>query len=255
MNKIQKAFENKKALITYLVAGDPNLDKTKEFILTMVKNGANLIEIGIPFSDPVAEGAVIETAMGRALKNKINLDDIFLMVAQVRKETDIALAFMTYLNPVFSYGYGRFFKRCKELDINAIIIADMPFEEQGEVLEFADKNLVATITLIAPTSKDRISTLAKSAKGFIYLISSLGVTGVRDKITTDIKSIVDHIKTVTQIPVAVGFGISTPQQAKEIAQNSDGVIIGSAIVKIIEQYKEDAVPKIAEYVASIKNVL
>jgi tryptophan synthase alpha chain len=255
MNKISDVFKNKKALITYLTAGDPNLEKTKEFILTMAKSGAGLIEIGIPFSDPIAEGEVIQNAMMRALKNNINVDNIFNMVSEVRKETNIPLAFMTYLNPVFSYGYARFFKKCKELGIGGIIIPDMPFEEQDEIKEFAQKNEVSIITLIAPSSKERIAVLAKAAEGFIYLISSLGVTGMRDKITTDIAAIVSQIKAQTQTPVAVGFGISKAQQAKEISQYADGIIIGSAIVKIIAEYAQDAAPKIAGYVSSIKSAI
>jgi tryptophan synthase alpha chain len=255
MNKIAKAFENKKALITYLTAGDPNLDKTKEFILAMASSGASLIEIGIPFSDPTAEGIVVQSAMERALKNKTNLDDIFEMVIKVRKEIEIPLVFMTYLNPIFSYGYARFFRRCKEIGISGIIIVDMPFEEQDEIKEFADKNEIASITLIAPTSNERTFELAKHSKGFVYLVSSLGVTGTRDKITTDIKPIVENIRSVSQTPIAIGFGISTPQQAQEMSQKADGIIIGSAIVKIIEQYKENAAPEIAKYVTSIKSVL
>ncbi len=255
MNKIKKAFENKKALITYITAGDPNLEKTKEFIIAMAQNGADLIEVGIPFSDPIAEGDVIQSAMERALKNKINIDDIFSVIVEARKTVDIPIVFMTYLNPVFSYGYARFFKKCKESGISGIIVPDMPFEEQDEIKESAQKNEVAIITLIAPTSKERISILAKNAQGFIYLISSLGVTGVREKITTDIGAIIKQIREQTDVPVGVGFGISTPQQAKEISNFADGIIIGSAIVKIIAKYKEEAAPKIAEYISSIKEVL
>jgi tryptophan synthase alpha chain len=252
MNRILKAFDNKKALIAYLTAGDPSLEKTKEFILTLAQNGADLIEIGIPFSDPVAEGQVIQSAMQRGLKSITAQDDIFSMVSQLRKESDVPIVFMSYVNPIFSYGYSRFFKRCREIGIDGIIIVDMPFEEHGEVLEQTQKNNVSLITLIAPTSNERINMLAQNASGFIYLISSLGVTGVRENITTDIKSLVERIKEQTQIPVAVGFGISKPEQAQEIARYADGIIIGSAIVKLIEEYKEDAAAHIAQYISSIK---
>ncbi|MDR2772375.1 MAG: tryptophan synthase subunit alpha, partial [Elusimicrobiota bacterium] len=198
MNKIPQAFSGKKALIAYLTAGDPCLDKTKDFILSLAKNGADLIEIGIPFSDPIAEGEVIQNAMERALKNDITIDNIFTMVAEIRKGTNIPLLFMTYLNPVFSYGYARFFKKCKETGLDGIIVPDMPFEEQGEIKEFAQKNDVSLITLIAPTSKERIAMLAKNAEGFIYLVSSLGVSGVREKITTDIGTICADIRAVSQ---------------------------------------------------------
>jgi tryptophan synthase alpha chain len=251
-NEILKVFCDKKALIAYLTAGDPSIENSEEFIYALAQNGADLIEIGIPFSDPVAEGEVIQNAMERALKNKVSLDDIFDMVVRIRKKTDVPLAFMTYLNPLLTYGYDKFFKRCAETGICALIAPDMPFEEQGEVKEFSDKYGVTIITLIAPTSTDRIEMLAKSAKGFIYLISSLGVTGMRTEINAGIGAIVSKIKKVTNIPVAIGFGISSGQQAKEMSKYADGVIIGSAIVKIIEQYKENSAAKLAEYISSIK---
>ena len=251
-NKISEAFKNKKALIAYLTAGDPSLDKTEEFIVAMAQNGADLIEIGIPFSDPVAEGEVIQNAMKKALSKDIVLDDIFNMVVKIKKKVEVPLVFMTYLNPLFTYGYDKFFKKCKETGISGIITPDMPFEEQEEVKEFADKYDISLITLIAPTSNERIETIAKAAQGFIYLVSSMGVTGVRTKITTDIESIVSKIKKVTDVPVAVGFGISTGQQVKEMIKYADGVIIGSAIVKIIAEHKENSAPKLVEYISEIK---
>ncbi|MDR3256260.1 MAG: tryptophan synthase subunit alpha [Endomicrobium sp.] len=255
MNKITEIFKDKKTLIVYLTAGDPSLDKTKEYILTIAKNGAGLIEIGIPFSDPIAEGETIQNAMLRALSKNINLDDIFNMVLEVRKKSNIALTFMTYLNPLLSYGYDKFFKKCHETRISGVIIPDMPFEEQSEIKKFSDRYGITIITLIAPTSKERINILAKQAKGFIYLVSSLGVTGVRSKITTNIDTIVLEIKKITETPIAVGFGIATAEQAKEITKYADGVIIGSAVVKIIEEYKENAASKLAEYVSKIKKAI
>ena len=251
-NKISEIFKNGKALIAYLTAGDPSVIDTEEFIVALAENGADLIEIGIPFSDPVAEGEVIQNAMARALAKKIGLNDIFDMAARVKKRTQVPLTFMTYLNPLLTYGYDNFFKKCKEIGISAIIVPDMPFEEQDEVKEFADNCGIDIITLIAPTSNERIEKIARSAKGFIYLVSSLGVTGVRASITTDIKSMVEKIKKFTDTPVAVGFGISTAEQAKEMTKHADGVIIGSAIVKIIEQHKENAAPKLAQYISPIK---
>ncbi|OEG70435.1 tryptophan synthase subunit alpha [Candidatus Endomicrobiellum trichonymphae] len=248
-------FKNGKALITYLTAGDPSLDKTEDYVLTMAENGSDLIEIGIPFSDPVAEGETIQNAMIRALSKKIDLDDIFNVVTNVRKKSNIPLVFMTYLNPLFSYGYEEFFKKCGSTGINGIIVPDMPFEEQDEIKGFTDKYGITVITLIAPTSKERINVLAKQAEGFIYLVSSLGVTGVRSRITTNIDAIVSEIKKVTDIPVAVGFGISTHEQAKKMAKSADGVIIGSAVVKIIAEYKENAAPKLAKYVSEIKRAI
>ncbi|MDR1695277.1 MAG: tryptophan synthase subunit alpha [Endomicrobium sp.] len=255
MNKISEIFKNKKCLITYLTAGDPSLDKTEEFIVSLAKNGADLIEIGIPFSDPVAEGEVIQNAMARALSENIGLDDIFNMVSSVVKKISVPLAFMTYLNPLLTYGYDKFFKRCKETGIEAIIVPDMPFEEQDEIKEFTGKYGVTIITLIAPTSLERIEKLAKNAEGFIYLVSSLGVTGTRSEITTDINSIVSKIKQITDVPVAVGFGISTGKQAKDMTESADGAIIGSAIVKIIAEHKENAAAKIAGFVSEVKTAV
>ncbi|MCL2484747.1 MAG: tryptophan synthase subunit alpha [Endomicrobia bacterium] len=252
MNKISEVFKNKKALIIYLTAGDPSLNKTEEFIVALAENGADLIEIGIPFSDPVAEGEVIQNAMARALSKSINLDDIFNMVSNVKKKVSIPLTFMTYLNPLLSYGYDKFFKKCKETGIEAVIVPDMPFEEQKEIKDFTDKYGITIITLIAPTSDERIEKLAKNAEGFIYLVSSLGVTGVRREITTDINAIVSNIKQITGVPVAVGFGISTGKQAKEMIKSADGVIMGSAIVKIIAEHKENATPKIADFILGVK---
>ncbi|MDR0800253.1 MAG: tryptophan synthase subunit alpha [Endomicrobium sp.] len=252
---IAEIFKNKKVLITYLTAGYPSLDKTENYILTMAEKGADLIEIGIPFSDPVAEGETIQDAMTRALSKKIDLDDIFNVVVNVRKKSNVPLVFMTYLNPLFSYGYEKFFKKCADTGIKGIIVPDMPFEEQDEIKAFTDKFGIVIITLIAPTSKERINTLAKQAEGFIYLVSSLGVTGTRSKITTNIGSIVSEIKRLTDTPVAVGFGISTAEQAKEMAKYADGVIIGSAVIKIIAEYKENAAGKLAEYVSEIKRVI
>jgi tryptophan synthase alpha chain len=255
MSEIIKAFENKKAFIGFLTAGDPSLKKTEEFILAMVKAGVDLIEIGIPFSDPIAEGEVIERANIRALKAGATTDIIFDMVKTVRNKTDIPFVFLSYINPVFVYGYEKFFCKCRTCGINGIIIPDLPFEEKDEVLEVARNYNVDLITLIAPTSKDRIQTLASNSTGFIYLVSSMGVTGVRNKIQTDLSSIIAQIRQVTNTKIAVGFGISTKEQAKQISAIADGVIVGSAIVKIIEEYGENAAEKLYEYVSEIKNEL
>ncbi|MDR1941068.1 MAG: tryptophan synthase subunit alpha [Endomicrobium sp.] len=252
MDKISEIFKNKKCLITYLTAGDPDLDKTAEYIVTMSKSGADLIEIGIPFSDPTAEGEVIQNAMMRALKNDITIDKIFDAAAKAGKEIQTPLVFMTYLNPVFSYGYDKFFKKCKETGISGVIVPDMPFEEQDEIRQWTSKYGVDIITLIAPTSQERIEKLAAQAEGFIYLVSSLGVTGIRTKITTDIEKIVSQIKKTASVPVAVGFGISTPAQVKEMTKYADGAIVGSAIVKIIAEYGQNASKPLAEYVSSLK---
>ncbi len=253
MSRISKAFENGKAFIGFLTAGDPNMQKTEEYILEMERAGADLVEIGIPFSDPIAEGPVIEAANVRALAAGSTTDKVFEMVASVRKKTNIPLIFLTYLNPVFIYGYERFFNRCKDVGIDGIIIPDMPYEEKDELLAYADNCGVDVISLIAPTSEQRIISIASEAKGYIYVVSSMGVTGVRSAIKTDLSSIIEAIRSVTKTPIAVGFGISTPEQAKEISKTSDGVIVGSAIVKIIEKYGENASQHIFEYVRQMKN--
>jgi tryptophan synthase alpha chain len=252
---LKSAFQNGKALIGFLTAGDPSLEKTEEFILAMSKAGADLIEIGIPFSDPIAEGEVIQRANMRALDAGATTDKIFEMVKSVRIKTSVPLVFLTYMNPVFVYGAKRFFENCREVGISGIIIPDLPFEEKDEISDTARQNNVDIITLIAPTSDDRIKVLARRAQGFVYLVSSLGVTGVRSAINTDLKSIISEIRTVTDTPIAVGFGISSPEQARDIASVADGVIIGSAIVKIIEEYGVDATDKLFEYISEVKRAI
>ena len=252
MSKIANAFQNKKAFIGFLTAGDPSLDKTEEFILEMERAGADLIEIGIPFSDPIAEGVIIQDANIRALSVGTTTDKIFAMVEGLRKKTQIPLAFMTYLNPVFHYGYERFFARCEEVGIDGIIIPDMPFEEKGELDVIAAAHGVDVISMIAPTSEERIREIAGDAKGFIYVVSSLGVTGMRSEIKTDLPSILEAIRKVTKVPACVGFGIHSPEQAAKISEIADGVIVGSAIVKMAEQYGGHAAPHIGAYVHKMK---
>lgn len=252
MSKIQDAFSNGKAFIAFLTAGDPSAECTVNYILEMEKAGADLIEIGIPFSDPTAEGVVIQEASLRALKGGMTTEGVFQIVEEVRKKSQVPLALMTYLNPVFHYGYEAFFSRCQSLGVDGIIVPDLPFEEKREAEEVAARFGVDVISLIAPTSKERIRLIAKEAKGFIYVVSSMGVTGVRSQITTDIAGMVKEIRAVTDTPCAIGFGISTPEQAAEMAGYADGVIVGSAIVKQIEKYGEKAEKALADYVSSMK---
>lgn len=253
MSNTANAFKHGKAFIPFVTAGDPNLEVTKEIILAMEKAGADLIEIGIPFSDPVAEGVVIQAADERALKAGTTTDKIFDMVAEVRKESNIPLAFMTYINPVYVYGVDKFCKKAAELGVDALIIPDVPYEEKNEVAPFCDKYGIDLISFIAPTSHDRIKTIAKEAQGFVYCVSSMGVTGVRQKITTNLGEMTSLVREVTNVPAAIGFGISTPQQAQEMAQYADGVIVGSAIVKICAQYGERCVPYVYDYVKEMKD--
>ena len=252
MSKIAEAFNHGKAFIPFLTAGDPNLEKTEEFILEMERSGADLIEIGIPFSDPIAEGIVIQEADIRALASGTTTDKIFDMVATVRPQVRIPLVFMTYLNPVFHYGYDRFFRRCQEAGIDGIIIPDLPFEEKGELDGIAAAHGVDLISMIAPTSEERIQKIAAEAKGFLYVVSSMGVTGVRSEITTNLGAILENIRKATDVPACVGFGINTPEQAAEIASIADGVIVGSAIVRLAEQYGGHAAEHIGAYVRKMK---
>ena len=255
MTKIRQAFENGKAFIPFVTCGDPDLETTAAVVRAAAENGADLIELGIPFSDPTAEGPVIQGANIRALKGGVNTDKVFDLVRELRKDIDVPLVFMTYANVVFSYGAERFIKTCSETGIDGIILPDIPFEEKDEFLPVCHKYDVALISLIAPTSKNRVGMIAKEAEGFIYLVSSLGVTGVRSEIKTDLSSIVSVIRENTDIPVAVGFGISSPQQAHDMAEISDGAIVGSAVVKLIEKYGKDAPKYVGEYIKDMKSAV
>lgn len=255
MSKIKAAFQNQKAFIPFITCGDPSLEVTEQVVYAMEKAGADIIELGIPFSDPTAEGPVIQAANVRALSQGVTTDQIFQMVRRIRENSNISLVFMTYANVVFSYGTERFIKTASEIGMDGLILPDVPFEEKEEFAPVCKKYGLDFISLIAPTSKERISMIAKEAEGFVYCVSSLGVTGVRSSITTDIHAMVELVKAEKEIPCAVGFGISTPEQAKNMAAHSDGVIVGSAIVKICEKYGADCVPYVAEYVRSMKEAI
>ena len=255
MTEIAKAFENKKAFIPFITCGDPDLETTAKIVREAVANGADLIELGIPFSDPTAEGPVIQGANIRALKGGVTTDKVFDLVRELRKDVTVPMVFMTYSNVVFSYGADKFISTCKEIGINGLMLPDLPYEEKEEFLPQCKKYGVDLISLIAPTSENRIAMIAKEADGFIYLVSSLGVTGTRSEINTDLKSIVDVIRQNTSVPCAIGFGISTPEQAKKMADIADGAIVGSAIIKIIEQYGKDAPKYVGEYVKSMKDAV
>lgn len=256
MTRIQDAFNQKKKLfIGFITAGDPNLAVTKELVMAMVKGGAGIVEFGIPFSDPVAEGEVIQRADTRALEAGTTTDKIFELVAEVRKETQVPLVFLTYANPIYAYGAERFFTRCEETGVDGVIIPDIPYEEREEMRPYSEPHNIALVPLIAPTSKDRIQKIARIAQGYVYVVSSLGVTGVRKEITTDIPSIVAEIRKATDTPVAVGFGIATPEQAYTMAMASDGAIVGSAIEKIIEKYGAESPKYVYEYVRSMSEAV
>jgi tryptophan synthase alpha chain len=238
----------RKAFIGFVTGGDPCIEKSEEFILEMIRAGADLVEIGIPFSDPIAEGPVIQAANIRALSAGATVEKLFRLVESLRKKTPVPLVFLSYLNPVFHYGYDAFFGRCADVGLDGIIIPDLPFEEQGEVRKAASGRGVDLISLIAPTSEARMTKIAAEASGFIYLVSSMGVTGVRSEIKTDLAAMTAAVKSVTDVPVAVGFGIHTPVQAAGIARIADGVIVGSAIVRIAAEHGEAAGPFIYRYV-------
>ena len=241
-----------KSFIPFLTAGDPDLETTEKLVLEMEKAGADIVELGIPFCDPIAEGTVIQAANIRALESGTTIHKIFEMVKRIREKSKIPLVFLTYLNPVFKYGYDAFFAKCKEVGVNGIIIPDLPFEESAEVHEFSSKHGINLVPLVAPTSEARIKKIAASAEGYLYVVSSLGVTGIRSEIKTDLKSIIDAARETAKVPIMVGFGINTPEQATKISQIADGVIVGSAIVKIIAEHGKNSVKFVEEYVHKMK---
>ena len=251
MNRISQAFANGKAFIPFITCGDPDLSTTAAAVRAAVENGASLIELGIPFSDPTAEGPVIQGANLRALTGGVKTNQIFDLVRELRRDVTVPMVFMTYANVVFSYGAEKFISTCSEIGIDGLILPDLPYEEKGEFLPLCHQYDVALISLIAPTSENRISMIAKEAEGFLYIVSSLGVTGMRSEITTDLASIVRVVRENTTVPCAIGFGISTPEQAARMASLSDGAIVGSAIIKLLEQYGTDAPRHIGAYVRSM----
>ena len=255
MSNIAKAFANGKAFIPFVTCGDPDLETTANIVRAMAEAGADLIELGIPFSDPTAEGPVIQSANVRALSAGTTTDRIFDLVQDLRKDVTIPMVFMTYANVVFSYGAEKFISTCQEIGIDGLILPDIPYEEKDEFDPFCKRYGVDLISMVAPTSEDRVAMVAREAAGFIYVVSSLGVTGVRSEITTDIGAMVGLIREGTDLPCAVGFGISTPEQAQKMAGLSDGAIVGSAIVKLLAQYGREAVPYVADYVKRMKDAV
>lgn len=255
MNRIDRKFTDlgdKKALITFITGGDPDISTTKKLVCEMAKNGADIIEIGVPFSDPIAEGPTIQASSKRSIDGGTTLAKLFQMVVEIRKETEIPLIFMMYLNSIFRAGIDNFFKKCQEVGIDGVIIPDMPYEENGEILPSADKYGVYSISLVTPTSKERIAKISKNAKGFLYCVSSTGVTGVRSEFLTDFQEFFATIKSQTKVPAAIGFGISNVEQAEDLSKYCDGVIVGSAIVKIIEEYKDKSLSNVIDFVKKLK---
>ena len=255
MSRISKAFEKEKAFIAFVTGGDPDMETTEKLIPKMAEAGADVIEIGIPFSDPIAEGVVIQEADVRALQAGTTTDKLFEMVVRIRKKTQVSLVFMTYMNPIYTYGTERFMERCAQVGIDGVIIPDVPFEEKEEVSKACQKSGVKLISMIAPTSKERIHMIAREAEGFLYCVSSLGVTGVRNKITTDITEMIEQVRQISDIPCVIGFGIATPEQAYEMAKITDGVIVGSAIVKLIAQYGKKSIEPVCQYIQTMKKAI
>ena len=255
MSRIKEAFENGKAFIAFVTCGDPDLETTGAVVREMVKNGADLIELGIPFSDPTAEGPVIQGANLRALNGGVTTDQIFEFVKELRRDVSVPMVFMTYANVVFSYGAERFISICREIGMDGLILPDLPYEEKEEFQPICRRFGLELISLIAPTSENRIARIAGEAEGFVYLVSSLGVTGMRSEIKTDLASIVEAIRRSTDIPCAIGFGISTPEQAARMAGLADGVIVGSAIVRLIEKYGRQAPEYVGRYVKEMKDAV
>ena len=255
MSNIRKAFENGKAFIPFITCGDPDLETTAAVVRAAAANGADLIELGIPFSDPTAEGPVIQGANLRALSGGVTTDQIFDLVKELRRDVEVPMVFMTYANVVFSYGTERFISTCREIGIDGLILPDVPYEEKEEFLPACRKYGVDLISLIAPTSEDRIAMIVREAEGFLYIVSSLGVTGMRSEIKTDLESIVEAVRENTDVPCVIGFGISTPEQAAKMAGISDGAIVGSAIVRLIGKYGKDAAEYVGEYVKGMKDAL
>ena len=255
MSRIAEAFAHGKAFIPFLTCGDPDLETTEAAVRAVAAAGADLIELGIPFSDPTAEGPVIQAANQRALSAGTTTDQIFDLVRRLRRDVTMPMVFMTYANVVFSYGTERFVATAAEIGMDGLILPDVPFEEKEEFLPVCRRYGVELIYLIAPTSKDRIAMIAREADGFLYVVSSLGVTGARSEIKTDLASMMETVRQNTHIPAAIGFGISTPEQAKRMAELADGVIVGSAIVKLLEQHGKDAPGCIGAYVKTMKDAI
>lgn len=255
MSRLDNVFSNKKAFIPFITTGDPSLEVTEQLVHSMTKAGADLIELGIPFSDPVAEGPVIQEADFRALSQGTTTDKIFNMIDRVRRTNNVPIAFMSYVNPIYTYGTERFMLNCRKTGVDALIVPDLPFEEKEELKPFCDEYGIVLVSMIAPTSRERIRMIAQEAEGFLYCVSSRGTTGVRSKIGAEAEEMIGFVKKVKPIPCAIGFGISTPTQAKRMVKLYDGVIVGSAIVKLVAQHGKDCIPYVEAYVRDMKEAI
>lgn len=256
MIAITDAFKDHKAFIPFITVGDPDLATTEAIVKAAADNGADLIELGIPFSDPTAEGPVIMDADLVALEAGTTTDKVFELTKKLREDgITVPFVYMTYANVVFSYGTERFAKRAQDAGVQGVILPDVPYEEKGDFDPIFSQHGIDLISMIAPTSEDRITRIAKEAKGFIYVVSSLGVTGTRAKITTDIAAMTELVRAATDVPCAVGFGISTPEQAREMAAKSDGAIVGSAIIRLIAEHGRNAAGPVGAYVKAMADAV
>lgn len=247
MSKIADAFKKGKAFIPFITCGDPDLETTAKAIRAAAESGADMIELGIPFSDPTAEGPVIQSANIRALAGGVTTDKIFAFAAELRRDVTIPIVFMTYANVVFSYGGERFMSRCKEVGIDGVILLDLPFEEKKEFTDTAKKYGIDIISLISPASADRASMIAEEAEGFIYIVSDSNPK------SSDISRITEMIRAKTEVPCAVSF--SNKEQVGQMAAVSDGAIADLEIIRIIEQYGRDSAPYVSEYVKAMKEAV
>lgn len=255
MSRINEAFAKHKAFIPFITCGDPDLETTKKIVIAMAENGADLIELGIPFSDPTAEGPVIQEADNRALQSGAATAKVLALARELRETVRVPMVFMTYANVVYAYGIEKFLQEAREAEMDGLILPDVPYEEKEEFDALCSQYGLDLISMIAPTSKQRIRMIAKEAKGFIYVVSSMGVTGVRKEITTDIDSLIQEIRSVSDVPCAVGFGISTPETAARMAAASDGAIVGSAIVRLIAAHGKDACEPVSEFVRQMSEAV
>ena len=255
MSKIRKAFSDGKAFIPFITGGDPDIETTEKLLFALYEAGADIIEIGIPFSDPIAEGPIIEAADERALRAGCTVDILFDLVSRVRKDIKVPLLFMTYYNPIFAYGVSKFTERCNQCGMDGLIVPDLPFEERDELFKFCSPYGLDLISLIAPTSEERINKIALNSEGFLYCVSSMGVTGERQELGSSARKMISQVKRLSDIPCAVGFGISTPEQAREVSRFADGVIVGSAIVRIAAECGRDCVAPISRFARELKQAI
>ncbi len=262
MSRIDSVFkalktQGRKALIPFIVAGDPDLALTYRLVLSMAESGGDIIELGIPYSDPLADGPVNQRAAVRALKNKIKIKDIMALVKKIREKTQVPLVYLVYFNCMMQYGIKRFLSDCAESGVDGLVIPDLPYEERQNYKEFFAASSVDIIALAAPTSKDRIDEIVKDASGFIYCVTSTGVTGTRQSFGTDFAPFMEAVAAASPVPRALGFGISSPEQAAALKPYAEGIIIGSAIVQRIEESRDgtEAINRVSDFLREVKAVL